>query len=356
MTERRQPGLDVVRASAMLLGVAFHAAWAYVPDIAPWYVVADQSSHPAFVFFTSAVHAFRMEVFFTLAGYFSHLLLERRGVGGFVRDRARRLVVPFVVALPFTIGADWALRQWLHARGQFCPFGLGVRWMPGHLWFLEVLFLLCLAAWAAARLGWRGGWLTGLLRRALRVPESLVLLGALTGLGVVLHPELRPDASFVPDPATLLHHGGFYAFGFLLWPARDAVGVLTRRGWWLGPAGLGLGAWVFAGHAQYEDLGRFCIGVIPWLMTLGALSLAFRRTRPEGPVLTFLVDSAYWVYLVHAPLVQALQIALSRERWSPFVKFALVVVVTLAVSMALFRLFVQRTWLGPWVGVRGSRS
>jgi glucans biosynthesis protein C len=352
VTAARQPGLDVVRASAMLLGVAFHAAWAYVPDIAPWYLVADASSHEAFARFTSVVHAFRMEVFFTLAGYFSHLLLERRGVDGFLRDRAKRLIVPFVVAAPAIIAADWAMRGWLQARGQVSPFGTGVRWMPGHLWFLEVLFLLCVVAWAAARVGWRGAWLARALRVALRVPESIVVLGVVTGVGVVLHPELRPDASFVPDPATLLHHGLFYAFGFVLWAARDAVGVLERRGWWLGLAGLALAAWVFSGHAQYEDVGRFVSGFIPWLMTLGALSLAFRLKQLASPALTFLVDSAYWVYLVHAPLVQAMQVLLSRESGSPFAKWALVVAVALAGAMLTFRLFVQRTALGPWVGVR----
>jgi glucans biosynthesis protein C len=173
-----------------------------------------------------------------------------------------------------------------------------------------------------------------------------------TGVGAVLHPELRHDVSFVPDPATLLHHGLFYAFGFVLWAARDAVGVLERRGWWLGLAGLAVAAWVFSGQAQYEDVGRFVSGFIPWLMTLGSLSLAFRLKQLASPALTFLVDSAYWVYLVHAPVVQAMQVLLSRESGSPFVKWALVVAVALGGAMLTFRLFVQRTALGPWVGVR----
>ena len=46
---------------------------------------------------TGALHAFRMELFFALSGFFSHLVFERRGPGGFLRDRSKRLLVPLLV-------------------------------------------------------------------------------------------------------------------------------------------------------------------------------------------------------------------------------------------------------------------
>ncbi len=336
----------------MLLGVFFHAAWAYVPDITPWYVVADVASRPGFAVLTSGLHSFRMELFFTLAGFFAHLVLERRGVQGFLVDRTRRLLVPLVVAAPLAIVVDVALRRWVVARGQFCPFGVGVRFEPGHLWFLEVLFVFSLVAWAAARAGVTGAAASRLLGRALSVPEVLMFLGLLTGLGGVLHPELRPDRSFVPDPATLAHHGLFYAFGFLLWPVKAAREVLERRAWWLLLAGIGLAAGVFSGRLQYQESGQLLAGFIPWLVTLGTLSLAFRVPERERPWLRFLVDASYWVYLVHAPLVVALQVALSREPWNPWVKYTVVVGGTLLVSLSSFGLVVRRSALAPWLGAR----
>jgi peptidoglycan/LPS O-acetylase OafA/YrhL len=352
VTTQRWQGLDAVRAGAMLLGVFFHAAWAYVPDITPWYVVADVASRPAFALLTSVVHSFRMELFFTLAGFFAHLLLERRGAKGFLVDRAKRLLVPLVVAAPLAIVADLGLRQWVVARGQFCPFGVGVRFEPGHLWFLEALFVFSFVAWALSRAGFTGSAASALLGRALAVPEILVLPGLLTGVGVVLHPELRPDQSFVPDLATLAHHGVFYAFGFLVWPVRDSREVLVRRGWWLLPAGLGIAGWVFSGPLQYREAGQVLTGVIPWLVTVGALALAFRVPQKERAGLQFLVDASYWVYLVHAPVVIALQVVLSREPWNPWLKYALVVGGTLLVSLASFALVVRKTALAPWLGAR----
>ena len=42
-------------------------------------------------------HSFRMEAFFLLAGFFSHLTFHRKGAGEFLRSRVLRIMVPFVV-------------------------------------------------------------------------------------------------------------------------------------------------------------------------------------------------------------------------------------------------------------------
>ena len=43
------------------------------------------------------IHAFRMPVFYVLAGFFAALLYERRGARAFVRNRVIRILVPFAV-------------------------------------------------------------------------------------------------------------------------------------------------------------------------------------------------------------------------------------------------------------------
>ena len=101
----------------MLLGLAYHATYAWFPDVGPWSFVADASPVPALTVLTGLLHAFRMQVFFALSGFFSHLVFERRGARGFLIDRSRRLVLPFLFALPIVLGLDAALRQWSHAAG-----------------------------------------------------------------------------------------------------------------------------------------------------------------------------------------------------------------------------------------------
>lgn len=385
--QTRYDGLDAVRAGAMLLGLAYHAAYAYLPDVGQWYLVADVSSHPLFVTLVGVLHAFRMQLFFALSGFFSHLVFERRGAAGFMRDRSRRLLVPFAVALPLVLVLDVAVRTWSQARGLMAPtYALGVspRYVPLHLWFLEYLFLFCLVAYLVARAGVTGAAVSRALRVALRVPEVLLVLAVPTGLALMQHPELKPDLSFVPEPASVLHYAPFYCFGWLLWAARDAVATLARRGWWMAVAGLALAGWVFNGHVQWEPRGYFLTGVVGWSVTLGALGLAFRvRARdqlsperspgaahssehtpsnqlsPERsrrvaqlPILRFFVDASYWVYLVHYPLVLALHVAFATVAAPALAKYLIVLSLTFGLALISFVVLVRRTGLGPWLGVR----
>ncbi|MEW6434864.1 MAG: acyltransferase family protein [Myxococcota bacterium] len=352
---RRYDGLDVVRAAAMLLGVCYHAAYSYVPDIGRWYFVTDVSSSSVFVTVVGVLHSFRMQLFFALSGFFAHLVLERRGERGFLVDRSRRLVVPFLAALPVTVFADVATRHWSRTAGVMSPdFAAqdGFRVLPMHLWFLEYLFLYCLAAWAATGVGLEGRSASRGLAKVLRVPEVLLVLGVPLGLALMRFEELRPAASFLPEPHSFLHYGLFFLLGWLLWPAREAVDALARRGAWMAVAGFGLAFFVHTRHLQWEPLGHFLAGVVPAAVTLGCLGLAFRVPPATRPTLRFLVESSYWVYLVHFPVVLALQVALATTPWPAVPKYLAVVAVTFAFAFATFRLVVYRSALGPWLGVK----
>jgi peptidoglycan/LPS O-acetylase OafA/YrhL len=352
---RRYDGLDVVRATAMLLGVCYHASYPYVPDIGRWYFVTDVSSSPVFVTVVGVLHSFRMQLFFTLSGFFAHLVLERRGLEGFLVDRSRRLLVPFFAALPVTVFAEVAARRWAKAEGVMAPdFAAqdAFRVLPMHLWFLEYLFLFCLAAWALARVGLEGRAASRGLAKLLEVPEVLLVLALPLGLGLMRFEELRPAASFVPEPHAFFHYGLFFALGWLLWPVREAVDALVRRGGWMAVAGFSLALFVFSRNLQWEPLGHFLAGVVPVAATLGCLGLAFRMPNAPRPALRFLVESSYWVYLVHYPVVLALQVWLARAPWPAATKYLAVVVATFAFAFATFRLLVYRSALGPWLGVK----
>ncbi|MEW5740014.1 MAG: acyltransferase family protein [Myxococcota bacterium] len=351
----RYDGLDVVRAGAMLLGVCYHAAYAYVPDIGRWYFVTDVASSPGFLTLVGVLHAFRMQLFFSLAGFFAHLVLERRGPRGFLVDRSRRLMVPFAFALPLMLTADVLVRRWSLAEGVMSPdFPAqgAVQWAPSHLWFLEYLFLFSVAAWGLARVGWEGQRAARWLSLALRVPEVLLLAAAPLGLALMQWGEVKPALSFLPEPHALFHYGAFFALGWVLWLARDAVEVLVRRGWWMAAVGLALAWYVFSRPLQWQPWGHFLGGVVPVLVTVGCLGLAFRVPPATRPWLRFLVESSYWVYLVHFPVVLALQVLVAKWAWPAGLKYALVVGATFALAFASFRLLVYRSGLGPWLGVK----
>lgn len=355
MQGARYDGLDVIRAAAMLLGIVYHSTFPWMPDIAPWYFVADPSTVPQTVLIAGLLHAFRMQLFFALSGFFSHLLYERRGPRGFLLDRAKRLLVPLLVVLPLIILFDDWIRIVAQRDGLMSAkylTGTDVRVSPMHLWFLIYLFVFCVIAWALPK--WNGP--ERLVHRALKVAPSLLVLAIPTGIGLYFHPENRPAIALWPVPYEAFHFGLFFAFGWWLWPNRESLGSLRRDAWWMTLSGFVLGWYIFRGHLQWEDNGHVLAGLVAWLVTLGTIGLAFSMKSAPRPWLRFLVDSSYWVYLSHYPFVLALQLAFAMVALNGWFELSATVLLTWLASMLTFVVLVWKTPLGPWLGVKPMRE
>ena len=107
----RRHDLDALRAFAMLLGIVLHGALAFIPGA---WVVTDASVEgdgEAFALLTTAIHGFRMPVFFLMSGFFTAMLWRQRSLPAMVRHRAQRILLPLVIAT-FTviplIGVAWS--------------------------------------------------------------------------------------------------------------------------------------------------------------------------------------------------------------------------------------------------------
>src|SRR5687768_4203369 len=88
----RLHGLDALRGGALLLGVVLHASLAYFPF--PLWIVPDTAGSPVASGVLFVIHLFRMTTFFLLAGLFGHMLLTRKGLRGFIKDRLARIASP----------------------------------------------------------------------------------------------------------------------------------------------------------------------------------------------------------------------------------------------------------------------
>ena len=334
-------GLDVVRAAAMLLGIGYHASFAYVPDIGPWYLVQDVSTDPFFGTLGSVLHAGRMQTFFVLAGFFAHLVAGRGDLASFVKDRGRRLLVPLAIAAPLLVAFDRFAQSWAAQQGLVSAEYRGHcdGWArPLYLWFLEYAFLLSLACWPLRRV----------MMPRVRWPEALLLGSLVTYAARAWLGEPTPAFSFVPQLASVACFGPFFALGWLLWPQRTNLRVF-RRCWWLLPVGLALALWVLSRPVQWQPTGYLLGSLSTWALVLGALSVAVRVEGAPSPLVRWLVESSYWVYLAHYPVVVAMQLLLARQPWPAWLKYSLVVVAATAVSVGSYALLVRRSFVGRWL-------
>lgn len=91
----------------MLLGIALHASMAYMPGLGATWPVSDATSHEGYGVFLSAIHGFRMPLFFLLSGFFTAMLWRRRGLGALVQHRAKRILLPLVIGTFTVVPAVW---------------------------------------------------------------------------------------------------------------------------------------------------------------------------------------------------------------------------------------------------------
>ena len=378
----RLHGLDALRGGALLLGVVLHAAMSFFPTQI-WIVADDQRSVWASGLFF-VIHLFRMATFFLIAGLFAHMMIGRRGVWGFVKNRMVRIAAPFGVFWGVVLAAIVAVLIWnaslqgLTAADAPPPPTYDWTNMPlTHLWFLWVLMifytaLLILRAPFAA-LDRSGAWGRTIDRMTAGLvgPWGPFVLGAPLALALWLHPTWiaffgvpTPDAGLIPNTPALVGFGLAFGFGVLLDRRRD---LLRRIEAWspvhLGLAvGAGATAMMLAGGPNPQlvpmtDLATKAMtaaafGVGVYASVFAAVGLAMRVFVGHSAARRYVADASYWIYIVHLPLVMAAQVLIQDLAWPWPIKLAAVVVGVLAISTASYEVLIRHTFMGRWLNGR----
>lgn len=109
----RRGDLDALRGAAMLLGIVLHASMAYFP--VPW-PVQDMHQERWLALVYAVIHGFRMPLFFILSGFFTMLVLERRGLRSLLEQRALRIALPLAVSLATILPLNHAVISWAVGR------------------------------------------------------------------------------------------------------------------------------------------------------------------------------------------------------------------------------------------------
>ncbi|NDF05988.1 MAG: hypothetical protein EB066_06075 [Betaproteobacteria bacterium] len=96
-SQLRLHALDNLRSVMMWLGIVFHVSLLHATyPTAPVTLRDTQTSLGADVL-VGFIHAFRMPVFFVLAGFFVLFLTQKRGLSNMLLNRFERIVLPFAV-------------------------------------------------------------------------------------------------------------------------------------------------------------------------------------------------------------------------------------------------------------------
>jgi RNA polymerase sigma factor (sigma-70 family) len=352
----RLHALDALRAFALLGGILLHSTLAFVLPPGIWAVGVKQPQ-PFLGWLAFYLHSFRLELFFLLAGAFACLTIERRGIAAYLRSRALRIALVFAVFLyptKFLLASLW-MSVWPNAP-RLPWYQLGLQALQSetfphltltHLWFLYILALISPLAILLHQVKFPavifrfGPW-------PLVLPLTL-LLANMRGMDVD-----TPDQSFVFTWPPVLLYALFFTLGYSLFQNKSLLPTFTKS--WRSRLLLGQ---IFATVAAV-------LTVVPYSTELrwaSALLLALAMTHSvygwlgtflhffsaPSPRLRYLADSSYCLYIVHLPLVVALQLALHQSGWPWWLQVPAINLISFGILLATYHWAVRRTWLGRWL-------
>lgn len=376
----RYHSLDALRAAMMLLGVVLHSAASYtrspLGDAWPF-----KDAHTSVIFDAALmfIHAFRMPVFFVAAGFFAALLYERDGPAGLAWNRAKRVLVPLIV-FGVTVSPLAGLGFLFAARHSdtvvaavFTDLTAGPilrRPVLGHLWFLYDLLIFYAAALlivpAVSRLpaAWRCG-ADALFGRLLQGRWTALLAGVISAVTLLpmAVPAFETSVALLPPLRVPVAYGVFFLFGWMLFRRRDALESTGRGGIATLAAGVVPALLLLIAIVRQTPphprlahaAGCLFVGIATWALVLAIVGAFVRHVRRERPLVRYLSDASYWVYLVHLPLTIWIPALLAGLPLHAVVKFALTLAGTTLVSLATYHYLVRGTQAGVMLNGRRYR-
>ncbi len=368
--------LDWLRAAALLLVFLFHCG-RFFDHL--WWHVKDSQREVLFTIGTLLFSHWVMPLFFLIAGAAAGLARQSaRGRGSFVRDRLRRLIVPFVFGVLVVVPPQVYFERLSKAEFEgsylaFYPryfdglyfFGGNFSWIGHHLWFLLALFFVGLVAQPLFRRYLDTG------SSAARLASLCERLGAPVCFGLpvlVLHLAFR--AVGLVDPFSYVL---FYLYGVLLAADARFLSAVRRSGGLallIAVLSSSLYAILFAvGAAELTDLSRYSpmyallqllAGLNAWMWPQALLALASARLNRPGAMLRYVNEAGMPFYILHQTVIIGVGHFLLSSSATPVRKFVFIIALAFPTTLALYELFIRRFRLprllfGLASSVRASR-
>jgi len=314
----RRYDIDWLRVLAVLLLFPFHTLRVYNAGEA-FYV---KGAHPSVAVnaVTEFISLWHMPLLFLLAGASTYFALGKRSSRQYLWERVKRLAVPFVFGVLVLVPPQtWYGARFnsgsLQSYWSYITSGDFLRENPagdyfggygtGHLWFIQVLFVIAVVAlplvvWGRSE---RGGAVMRSISRRLAHPVWWLLVPFVVAVGFAL-----------PDPLdhTTAFFLVFFVLGYITVSDGEFIKTAVRFRWHALAVGSAL-ATVWAANGDLLDSDpELSLGLVvfmylaalgSWLIIVGLLGCGKRYLDRTSPVLGYLAEASYPVYILHQTVI-----------------------------------------------------
>ncbi|WP_105883796.1 glucans biosynthesis protein MdoC [Cronobacter malonaticus] len=317
---QREFFLDSIRAWLMLLGIPFHISLIYSTH--QWHVNSLTPSVSLTVF-NDFIHAFRMQVFFVISGYFSYMLFLRYPRKRWWKVRVERVGIPMLTAIPLLTLPQFLMLQYVKGRADswhtlsgYDKYNTLVWELTSHLWFLLVLVVFTTLGLLIFQ------WIKNVPEEKSAALAQRLTLGKLSALfllfGVgfaslrrlifIIYAPILSDGLFNFVVMQTLFYSPFFILGALAFKHASLKNRFTTFS-----PGCALGSAVaFAAYLLNQRYGSGDAwmyetdNVISMLMGLWMVNVVFslghRLLNFKSARVTYFVNASLFIYLVHHPL------------------------------------------------------
>ena len=364
-TPERLYALDWLRVAAVIAVFFFHAA--HIFDLDPQASVKNRDTSVALSVYVFFADQWMMQAIFLVAGASAWVSLRTRTRSRFLKERASRLLVPFLLGTLFLIpwhgyvsarnhgiftGSFWAYFPvhfssiWSALQKPPLPFNSTIFFVTSwHLWFLADLFVF-----SAFATRWVGKAAPSKLQGRWRV----ALLGLpVISIKLIFEARFPSHTDWSETLVWLLFYG--YGWQFMKDPTlwRD---IRAQASGWLvvGLASIGLLALAFSKgllmrwleHPAYSGdflLYQFVAGVNTWAWVLATTGFFLRYLNRDHRYLRYLSPVTLPFYILHQTALLTIGWWVVQAQWDLFAKFAVIAISSLLITMTICEFLIRRS-------------
>lgn len=352
----REYFLDSIRACLMLLGVPFHVSLIYS---AQHWSVNSLNASLWLTIFNDFIHAFRMQVFFVISGYFSYMLYLRYQPARWLKVRLERVGIPLLAAIPLiTLPQFFLLKNLTSKLSGWAHFSAYEKYnalvwdLISHLWFLLVLVILTTLGmltfrWLRNQHSARDYQHIGWGRVTVALLGYALVWCLLRRVLLLLAPTVMGDGLFTITVMQTLTFLPFFMLGALSWKHPPLKALFVRFNplicfgtlpvfvaYYLNQRYGSGDAWLYETDMLLSTLMGIC-------MLNVCYSFGHRLLNSHSPMIIYLVNASLFIYLVHHPLTLLYGIYITPWISNNTLGFIAGMVMVFAVAFALYEIHLR---------------
>jgi len=378
--------LDWLRVIATLGVFLYHAVRPF--DLQDWLIKNEEQSAVVTLIFVVFLGTFGMALFFFVSGASTWFALQRRTAGQFALERAKRLLIPFIVCSillhPIQEYLKWIHKGWF--IGSFFStefFSEYLESRPGpapgnvlnpdyfyeyteflqstvfikfgeHLWFLGFLFAFSIIS-IPLFLWLRGDTGKRFIDRLLRVVESRggILLFVLPP--AICRLVLQPFYPEYTDWSDFIFMLVFFVLGYICF-TDECFSRIIQRDWVFGLIigaintiliitllALGVGIdWIKTPETPGFYLAWFIVSLNAWCWVIVALYCGMHFLNLKNKLLDYGQEAMMSIYLFHHLMIVIVAFYVVQWKTGIVAKMLVVIFVSFATTMAIHELIIKR--------------